>query len=173
MPAKYERLVFASLLFLFSIAILYAGLQFLEKMAQKLELHKGWSRIRIIDKSTLNTFHPNMTPKEASVGGRSPYFTNSIGFRDSEVKLVARKHDGYRILFIGDSFTEGYKVKWADTFAGRIKFYFQNNNSSVEILNGGIGGFSTGQEYLRIKQFFDKGYSANLVILLVDFSDIY
>ena len=34
-------------------------------------------------------------------------YTNSLGFKDSEVRYVDRENKGRRILFIGDSFTEG------------------------------------------------------------------
>ena len=60
-----------------------------------------------------------------------PMFTNSLGFRDSAVRTVSRETSRKRVLFIGDSFTEGLGVPYDDSFVGILDK--QLNNLEIEI----------------------------------------
>ena len=74
--------------------------------------------------------------------------TNSIGFKDSETREIVLKKDSHRILFIGDSFTEGVLLDYGDTFVGII----DNNlkKFDIEVLNAGVGGYSPSIYYDKI-----------------------
>ena len=50
----------------------------------------------------------------------SSYFTNSLGFRDASAREVPLKTDAKRILFIGDSITDGVGFPYEKTFVGLI-----------------------------------------------------
>ena len=82
-------------------------------------------------KQTIRIRHPvyNHTLKKnfkildpGSPGRAEPVdmFTNSLGFKDKTIREIALESSNHRILFMGDSFTEGGLLDYADTFVGRI-----------------------------------------------------
>jgi hypothetical protein len=65
---------------------------------------------------------------------------NSLGFRDIEFK-----HDALPvILFIGDSFVWGVDAEAGERFTDLLR----DRNSNVAIVNAGVSGYGTDQEYL-------------------------
>jgi hypothetical protein len=64
---------------------------------------------------------------------------------------VRRGNDVQRILVFGDSFTFGWAVEYADSFFARVKQRVEERLPQVQLLNAGIGGYSTGHvtKYLR------------------------
>ncbi len=118
-----------------------------------------------------HALHPNVTVID-DWGGRSyPLFTNSLGFRDAEPREVAKKSDGYRILVLGDSFTEGSGVTWEESFAGRLQQAFAARN--VEILNGAVSSYAPAVYYALANELIvDKGYAVDRVYLFLDQSDV-
>lgn len=74
---------------------------------------------------------------------------NSMGIRGPEYQL--QKDSGeYRIVVVGDSFSEGYTVDFDDLFSEVLEDSLQENllNQRVEVINLGTGGYSTDQELL-------------------------
>jgi hypothetical protein len=72
---------------------------------------------------------------------------NSIGLRDIE-------HDGGgrpRILFIGDSFTWGFDVEAKDRFTEILR----RGLPQADIVNAGVPGYGTDQEYLLLEKIWD------------------
>ena len=57
-----------------------------------------------------------------------------------------RLNGKYRVLILGDSFTEGVHVKDEELFSSRL----ENLNPEIEAINAGIGGYGTVQEYLYL-----------------------
>lgn len=45
---------------------------------------------------------------------------NSLGMKDSAARRVPAKASRHRIVFLGDSFTEGIGLDYKDTFVGRF-----------------------------------------------------
>jgi len=52
-------------------------------------------------------FVPNVSVMDRWGDSWYPIKTNSLGFKDAVNREVSLKSDAYRLLFIGDSFTEG------------------------------------------------------------------
>ncbi len=100
--------------------------------------------------------------------------TNSLGWRDKEpnhrIKKITDKHK--RIIFLGDSITEGIGFDQEETFSGVTEKILRANGYDCEVLNGGMASYSPLLEYMRLKRFLDKGYKADAVVLLPDLSDI-
>jgi GDSL-like Lipase/Acylhydrolase family len=72
---------------------------------------------------------------------------NSIGLRDLE-------HDrggSPRILFIGDSFTWGFDVETKDRFTEILR----TRMPQADIVNAGVPGYGTDQEYLLLEKIWD------------------
>lgn len=90
---------------------------------------------------------------------------NSRGLRGPE--LGYEKTEGvYRVLVLGDSFTEGYTVD-AETVFVEVMGRELNEVSErrVEAINGGTGGYSTDQELLFYRSEGQK-YEPDLVLLM-------
>jgi len=81
------------------------------------------------------------------------YQINSFGIRDAEYQ-IPKPQNTYRILIIGDSFVYGEGVDienvWVKILENKLQhFDFPQN---IEIINGGIWGYSPILEYLFFKE---------------------
>lgn len=102
------------------------------------------------------TFIPSMTGETK---------TNSLGFRGPEPDTTKDK-----IMIIGDSFVSNIFIDTDSIFASRL----DNKLNNVQVLNFGVDGFGTVQEYLLLKKYL-KEIDPVLIIFVVylrnDFSD--
>jgi hypothetical protein len=95
---------------------------------------------------------------------RVPVVYNSKGWRDSEHEY-AKPPGTYRAIVLGDSFMEAYAVPFQSTFAHQIESLMSaRRNERIEVINLGVGGYGTLQEYLA---FVEEGvkYQPDLVLL--------
>src|SRR5712692_8407728 len=84
---------------------------------------------------------PNKSIKRAQWGYKFySVYTNSLGFRDRLVRDVDVNSKNYRILFIGDSFTEGLGVEYEKTFVGIIENKLRAEG--IEVLNASVASYS-------------------------------
>jgi lysophospholipase L1-like esterase len=93
---------------------------------------------------------------------------NSKGLRDSEYEYEKPNHT-FRILVLGDSFTEGYDVNFEDLFTEILERRLNDSLSirtgqKYEVINAGTGGYSTDQEYLF---YATEGYKYHPDIVLM------
>ncbi|HEC22849.1 MAG TPA: hypothetical protein ENI95_08025 [Chloroflexi bacterium] len=89
---------------------------------------------------------------------------NSRGWRDVEHRLN-RPENVFRIVVVGDSFMEAYSVELADSFARQLERMIRaSGRENVEVINLGVGGYGTLQEYLA---FVEEGllYDPDLVLV--------
>jgi hypothetical protein len=97
---------------------------------------------------------------------------NSLGLRDYEYQ--ENKPDGsYRILMLGDSFTEGYGVELDETFSKLLEKKLNTAlDGKIEVINAGVSGYSPILELLYLK---NKGLELkpDLVILNYTMTDYY
>jgi lysophospholipase L1-like esterase len=124
----------------------------------------------IQDQRLNHSFAPNVSHAYAIWGRQRYYFySNSLGFRDSSVRRVepisAKPH---RIVFIGDSFTEGIGMPWGDSFVGLFAAAYPN----VEVLNGGVRSYSPSIYLEEIRRLLDAGIKFDHVAVYIDISDI-
>ncbi len=107
------------------------------------------------------------------IWGQAKYriHTNSLGFKDRTVRNIPLVTDKHRILFIGDSFTEGVGVEYPDTFVGRIDS--ELSGSGVEVLNAGVSSYSPVIYWKKIEFLIEKaGLKFDEAVVYVDISDI-
>jgi len=78
-------------------------------------------------------------------GDRFVVVQDRYGLRGAEHPLQ-RPSGKYRVLILGDSFTEGVHVGEDDVFSARL----ESMNRQIEALNAGVGGYGTVQEYLYL-----------------------
>jgi hypothetical protein len=102
---------------------------------------------------------------------RSPFYTNSLGFKDGAVRQVSLISATRRILLIGDSFTEG--LLFEESFAGLLYHAGQQRTHKVEFLNAGVSSYSPIIYYKKTKALLDAGLQFDEVVVFSDISDVF
>jgi len=121
-------------------------------------------------------FHHALLPNsyESSKWGNDmtyTFFTNSLGFKDKENRDVELTTNKYRIVFIGDSFTEGVGYPYEKTFVGYINSTL--DSSKYDVLNAGVISYSPKLYFLKMKTLIeDTGLKMNELVCFIDISDI-
>jgi lysophospholipase L1-like esterase len=87
---------------------------------------------------------------------------NSRGFRDREHGAKS----GRRVGFLGDSFVWGYDAEQHERFTERL----QEQLKDWEVLNFGVSGYGTDQEYLLAQQVIPE-YSPDALFLMYSKND--
>lgn len=95
--------------------------------------------------------------------------TNEEGFRDFHE--LEKPAGVIRILSLGDSMAFGNTVNYEDTYSQKLEAKLnnllnKNSKNKVEVINLGIGGFSTAEEYITFKKY---GLKYQPDIILVEF----
>lgn len=86
-----------------------------------------------------------------------------------EQKVTLEKRPGiYRVALLGDSLTEGLQVPYEQSFGALIN----KKSNGVEVLNFGVSGYSTAQEYIQLKKQVLK-YKPDLVLVCYNSRDIF
>jgi hypothetical protein len=139
------------------------------------DLVAGRILIRPIPGIRSNIYHHDLIPMFDGEleWGENKYrcVTNSLGFRDEEKRIISQFDPRYRILFLGDSFTEGLGVDFSDSFVG--KFWNKIRKEHFEVLNAGVASYSPHLYYLKLKYLLEnKKLKIDELIVFIDISDI-
>jgi len=113
-----------------------------------------------------------LRPNSEGMWGGIKVKINSKGLRGPEVDYA--KHDGeYRILYLGDSVTFGYKLAdYKRTFPYLIeKILEENKKENIQTINAGVGTYSPWQEYIFLSKEGIK-YKPDLVIVSFILNDV-
>jgi lysophospholipase L1-like esterase len=95
---------------------------------------------------------------------------NSAGLRDEEYTL--EKPEGVtRIAVLGDSFVWGYGVEQDENFAAVLETRLNEAGYNVEVLNFGLTGYGTDQNYLAYQELA-RDYRPDIVILAFYENDV-
>lgn len=118
---------------------------------------------------------PNATADSARFGTAVyPIYVNSLGFRDARVRDVPLQRPAnvrYRLLFIGDSFTEGLGVPWDSSFVGRVAHALRMD--SVEVLNAGMIANSPVLFERKLRMYLSiSGLQVDEVAAVADITDL-
>ena len=93
---------------------------------------------------------------------------NSLGLRDHEY-AYEKPAGTLRILILGDSFTAGFQVDLEDTYPKVLDKILSNyvpKNYKYEVINSGVCGYDTVQEFQFLKE---RGYKFKPDIVVVGF----
>lgn len=121
-------------------------------------------------------FHHGLFSNQEAVaawGTGEPYtvYTNSLGMFDREIRDVPLETSKHRVVFIGDSYTEGLGVPYEQTFAGRISNRVDTDH--VEVLNAAAISYSPKLYYLKTRYLIEKvGLHFDELYVFIDISDI-
>ncbi len=89
--------------------------------------------------------------------------SNRDGFRDRDYELD--KSEGvFRILVLGDSYTEGRQVAAEHRFTNRLEERLRDDGVHAEVMNYGLSGYGTAQE-LEVLKHFGPIYRPDLVLV--------
>jgi len=95
---------------------------------------------------------------------------NSRGFRDSE-RSLSKAPGTVRILCCGDSFTWGWAVEQDEIYTAVLEQRCGDAHQDVEVLNAGVGGYSTDQLLLYlVREGFS--YSPDYVVYQAAWNDV-
>ena len=105
---------------------------------------------------------------EEDWGSKVDVITNSLGLKDGTPRNVPLRSDRKRILFMGDSFTEGLGTPYEKTFVGRFAASFPQ----LDVLNAAVSSYSPSIYYAKTKSLLDMGLQIDEIIVYIDISDI-
>lgn len=94
--------------------------------------------------------------------------TNSLGFKDASTRDVPLVSDRKRVVFIGDSFTEGVGLLYEESFVGRFARAFPE----LDVLNAGVSSYAPSVYFEKLKFYLDAGLKFDEAIVYIDISDI-
>ena len=101
--------------------------------------------------------------------------TNHLGLVGEEI-IFRKPKDVFRILILGDSFTEGMHVREGKNFCEQLQNLLNSNAHSAtkhfEVINAGVAGYSPISEYLFFKRDLVK-LSPDIVILELFPNDVF
>jgi hypothetical protein len=166
-PSIFERHRFATLLGIVLVSVLA-----LDFTAGRLLLPRSADAFR----EPHPYYHHGLIPDREAVakwgdGEAHPVFTNSLGLLDEaprEVSLASEKH---RIVFLGDSYTEGIGVPFPQTFVGRLAR--EVDRDRVEILNAAVLSYCPKLYHLKTRYLVEQmGLEFDELYVFIDISDI-
>ncbi len=106
---------------------------------------------------------------------RVSHYTNSLGLIGPEVS-VPKPQGTFRILILGDSYTEALQVSEEKNFCGRLQTLLKEKSGSlyqnIEVLNAGVSGYSPILHYLSFKRALYR-LQPDLVIVQLFGNDIF
>ncbi|PPR45472.1 MAG: hypothetical protein CFH18_00466 [Alphaproteobacteria bacterium MarineAlpha5_Bin8] len=144
---------------------------FLQKKINFYEINYPSLDHRVSNQYFHHSFAQNVNTKDIWGSYEYEFITNSLGFKDKSNRKISKKSNIKRIIFIGDSFTEGIGYKYEDTFVGLIDNKFENMQK--EVLNAGVASQSPILYYLKIKYLIEKmKIDFDELIVFLDISDI-
>ena len=111
-------------------------------------------------------FQPNCSCIRPWLGHSYEFKTNSLGFRDAEIREVPMTDPRPRILILGDSAPEGM-TSWDDSFIGRVA----TNFPQYEFLNASVEGYSPSNYLNTARMVIQKGVQFDEAIVFIDLSD--
>ncbi len=124
------------------------------------------------ERSLTYRFDPSLGwfPREGSQKSFTGFRTvsvnhNRFGFRDHEYQ----QKDKPRIAFVGDSFVWGFDVEEDERFTNKL----QTLIPQWEVLNLGVSGFGTDQEFLLLQQWYSTLQPDIVFLVYTDGSDDY
>lgn len=139
-----------------------------EKIAYKLQIHQH----RKANPYYHHDLAPNLNIVETWGLLQYKLDTNSLGFKDSKARDIQPDSKKKRILFMGDSFTEGFGMPYEKTFVGMIDK--RVDHEKVEILNAAVVSYSPKLYYYKTKYLLEKVHlKIDELYVFIDVSDIF
>ena len=131
---------------------------------------RGATGLRVRSEVFHHGFQPLASAKDDWGGRLTDYRINSLGLRDASAREVPLRGDRRRLLFIGDSFTEGIGIAYDRTFVGRVARALEPKG--IEVLNAGCASYSPIIEYRKVRWLLDQGFRFDELAVFIDLGDV-
>lgn len=172
-PSAFERHPRLTLAVLLLILTVGTDFIFTAVYAQfRPDFHRDRSAFRVRSEIYHHGFKPLVSVDDEHWGPLvSSYRTNSLGMRDRTTRQVPLRAPGSRIVFIGDSFTEGIGVLYEKTFVGLVEESLRPKG--FDVLNAGVASYCPIIDYRRTRQLIeDVGLVFDDLVVFIDIGDI-
>jgi len=131
---------------------------------------RGQTGLRVRSEIFHHGFQPLASARDDWGGHLTDYRINSLGLRDASARQVPLRSHGRRLLFIGDSFTEGIGIAYDKTFVGLVARALEPKG--VEVLNAGCASYSPIMYYRKVRWLFDQGFRFDELAVFIDVGDV-
>ena len=131
---------------------------------------RGQTGLRVRSEVFHHGFQPLASVRDDWGGRLTEYRINSLGLRDASAREVPLRGDRRRLLFIGDSFTEGIGIPYEKTFVGRVAQALEPKG--VEVLNAGCASYSPIIYYRKVRWLLDQGLRFDELAVFIDVGDV-
>jgi hypothetical protein len=131
---------------------------------------RGQTGLRVRSDVFHHGFQPLARVQDDWGGRLTDYRINSLGLRDASAREVPLRGDRRRLLFIGDSFTEGIGIAYDRTFVGRVARALEPRG--IDVLNAGCASYSPIIEYRKVRWLLDQGFRFDDLAVFIDVGDI-
>lgn len=154
-----------------SIFLLTGILTFLVLDSLLLKIDPFPCRLTAPDPIVKYSFVPHKTCTIKTSEFQVEYRINEHGLRDDSFN-IQKPDNTFRILFLGDSFTEGQGVELSQTMVKRLQEDLNrvSEEQKYQTINGGVAGYSTVLEYLYLVERGIK-FNPDLVIINLNMTD--
>lgn len=131
-----------------------------------------WPRIHGLQHIYYHHGYPASDYQRSQWGSNeAPFYTNSLAMKDASIRHVDAVPSGRRVVFTGDSFTEGIGQPFEKTFVGRFAANYAA--PGLEALNAGVSSFSPRTYYLRTRFLLEVDkIKFDELYVFIDISDV-
>ena len=166
--ALLKKILKYFLIIIFTILISEAWFRIMQNILYKVNI-SSWDHPSILikpDSPIIYYLKPNIIRKNIKIHSNSniswSYKLNSDGLRCEEIN--DKDEDSKLIMFLGDSFTFGWAVDDTNTSPYYVNKLLKRNKLNVQVINAGIPGYNTEQEYYFLIKLTVK-YKPDIVVL--------
>jgi hypothetical protein len=164
MPKNYRLIIITSILFL-------ALFLLIDLVLGSFLIPRNYREFRTADPWYHHGLKRNVSAMAAWGPIIYPIHTNSMGFRDTRVRMVPLSSENRRILILGDSHSEGVGVDYRYTFAGRLQE--TGESIGVEVLNASAVSYSPRIHYLKTYELLKRQkLEVDEIWIVIDISDL-
>lgn len=96
-------------------------------------------------------------------------FTDLNGYRVSSVNKIKETKNNNSIVFLGDSFTYGFGLKYEDSVVG----YLEDKNKNYNFFNLAVPGYSPLILKYKLKKLLESGIRPKKIFYLMDLTDVH
>jgi hypothetical protein len=167
---RHPRLALLAIV-VFAVVLVDFGFTFVYSLFRP-DFYRDHSAFRVHNEIYHHGFKPRVSIDDERWGSLvSSYRINSLGFRDKEIREVPLVSPAWRVVLIGDSFTEGIGVRYEDTFAGLAAEALAPKG--IEVLNAGVASFSPIMYLRRVRNLVEEvGLRFDHLVVFIDIGDI-